>query len=194
MKLSDVKFYKSVWLNNEEVYFDNKKEIVFIWRSNMGKSSLMNTLFQKKDLVKTSSKPWKTRLANLFLVENKYYFTDLPGYGFAKLWKELREDLDWLISWYLEERKSAIKKVVMLVDSKLWPQESDLEMYNFLLELDLPVLIVLSKIDKLWRSEIQKSFAFAEKTFFWQEIIPVSAKNKTGIFELEKTLKNALIK
>ena len=85
MNLSDVKFYKSVWLRNEEVYFDDKKEIVFVWRSNMWKSSLMNALFQKKDLVKTSSKPGKTRLANIFLVENKYIFTDLPGYWFATL-------------------------------------------------------------------------------------------------------------
>lgn len=194
MKFSDVKFYKSIWLNNEEVYFENKKEIVFVWRSNMGKSSLMNTIFQKKDLVKTSSKPWKTRLANLFIVENKYYLTDLPWYWFAKLWKDLRDDLDWLISWYLEERRESIKKVVMLIDSKLWPQESDLEMYKYILDLELPVLVVLSKIDKLWKSEILKSKKHAEEVFFWQEVIPVSAKNKSWIFELEKSLKNSLAK
>ena len=156
MKLADVKFYKSIWLKSDEIYFDDKKEIVFVWRSNMWKSSLLNTIFQKKDLVKTSSKPWKTRLANLFLVENKYYFTDLPGYGFAKLWKELREELDWLISWYLEERKNSIKKVVMLIDSRLWPQDSDFEMYQYILDLELPVLIVLSKSDRLSKSELKK--------------------------------------
>lgn len=191
MKLTDVKFYKSIWLNNEEVYFDDKKEIVFVWRSNMWKSSLMNTLFQKKDLVKTSSKPWKTRLANLFLVENKYYFTDLPGYWFAKLWKDLREELDWLISWYLEERKNSIKKVVMLVDAKLWPQESDMEMYQYILELELPVLIVLSKSDKLSKTELLKSVNFAKEKFFWQEVLPVSSKNKLNIIELERALKKS---
>lgn len=191
MKLTEVKFYKSVWLNNEEVYFDDKKEVVFVGRSNMGKSSLMNTLFQKKDLVKTSSKPGKTRLANLFLVENKYYFTDLPGYGFAKLGKELREELDWLISWYLEERKNSIKKVVMLVDAKLWPQESDLEMYNYILELELPVLIVLSKSDKLSKTELIKSVNFAKEKFFWQEVLAVSSKNKLNILELERILKRS---
>ena len=192
MNLSDVKFYKSVWLRNEEVYFDDKKEIVFVWRSNMWKSSLMNALFQKKDLVKTSSKPWKTRLANLFLVENKYYFTDLPGYGFAKLWKELREELDWLISWYLEERKNSIKKVVMLIDSRLWPQDSDFEMYQYILDLELPVLIVLSKSDRLSKSELKKSENYAKQKFFWQEILPISSKTKLGISELEKILKNCL--
>lgn len=192
MNLSDVKFYKSVWLRNEEVYFDDKKEIVFVWRSNMWKSSLLNTIFQKKDLVKTSSKPWKTRLANLFLVENKYYFTDLPGYGFAKLWKELREELDWLISWYLEERKNSIKKVVMLIDSRLWPQDSDFEMYQYILDLELPVLIVLSKSDRLSKSELKKSENYAKQKFFWQEILPISSKTKLGISELEKILKNCL--
>lgn len=191
MKLTDVKFYKSIWLNSEEVYFDDKKEVVFVGRSNMWKSSLMNTIFQKKDLVKTSSKPGKTRLANLFLVENKYYFTDLPGYGFAKLWKDLREELDWLISWYLEERRNSIKKVVILVDSKLWAQESDLEMYRYILDLELPVLIVLSKSDKLSKTELFKSLAHAKEQFFGQEIIPVSSKSKLGIFELEKILKNS---
>ena len=192
MNLSDVKFYKSVWLRNEEVYFDDKKEIVFVWRSNMWKSSLMNALFQKKDLVKTSSKPWKTRLANLFLVENKYYFTDLPGYGFAKLWKELREELDWLISWYLEERKDSIKKVVMLVDSRLWPQDSDFEMYQYILELGLPVLIVLSKADRLSKSEQKKAENYTKQKFFWQEILSISSKTKLWIPDLEKILKNSL--
>lgn len=192
MKLNDVKFYKSVWLNSEEVYFDDKKEIVFVGRSNMWKSSLMNALFQKKDLVKTSSKPGKTRMANLFLVENKYYFTDLPGYGFALLWKELKENLDWLISWYLEERRNSIKTVVMLIDSKLWPQKTDLEMYEYILELELPLIVVLSKIDKLGKNEVLKAKKFTEEQFFWVQVFWVSAKNKTWILELEKILKNSL--
>lgn len=192
MKFNDVKFYKSVSLNTEDIYFDDRKEIVFVWRSNMWKSSLMNSIFQKKDLVKTSSKPWKTRLANLFLVENKYYFTDLPWYWFAKLWKELREELDWLISWYLEERRNSIKKVIILVDSKLWPQQSDLDMYQFILDLELPVLIVLSKSDKLSKSELQKSIDYTKQEFFWQDILAVSSKNRNWIFELEKIIKKSL--
>ncbi|ATU05284.1 ribosome biogenesis GTP-binding protein YsxC [Candidatus Gracilibacteria bacterium HOT-871] len=192
MKLADVKFYKSIGLKSDEIYFDDKKEIVFVGRSNMGKSSLLNTIFQKKDLVKTSSKPGKTRLANLFLVENKYYFTDLPGYGFAKLGKELREELDGLISWYLEERKNSIKKVVMLIDSRLGPQDSDFEMYQYILDLELPVLIVLSKSDRLSKSELKKSENYAKQKFFGQEILPISSKTKLGISELEKILKNCL--
>ena len=119
MKLSDVKFYKSVGLETSEIMFDAKNEVVFVWRSNVGKSSIMNALFEKKDLVKTSSRPGKTKLANIFTVANKYYMTDLPGYGFAKLGKNLKEALEGLISWYLEERTTHLKKVVILIDSKL---------------------------------------------------------------------------
>lgn len=193
MKLSEVKFYKSVWLWSKEVFIDEKREVVFVWRSNVGKSSIMNALFEKKDLVKTSSKPGKTRLANLFLIENKYYLTDLPGYWFAKLGKNLKEELDWLISWYLEEKSEYIKKVVILIDTKLWAQEVDIEMYKYILELGLPVTIVLSKTDKLSKNEVAKSLAHTKNQFFWQEIIPVSSLKKTWIRELEKSIKSCLL-
>ena len=85
MKNLEVVFDKSISIESNKVSFDNKKQIVFVGRSNVGKSSLMNAIFQKKDLVKTSSLPGKTKLANIFKVNNKYDFVDLPGYGFAKL-------------------------------------------------------------------------------------------------------------
>jgi len=80
VKLKQVEFSRSVAINAEKVFLDNKKEVIFIGRSNVGKSSLMNALFNKKDLVKTSSRPGKTKLANIFIVNKKYNFTDLPGY------------------------------------------------------------------------------------------------------------------
>ncbi|USN58330.1 MAG: 50S ribosome-binding GTPase [Candidatus Peribacteria bacterium] len=119
MKIQEVRFDKSVSIQDTELFFDARKEIIFVGRSNVGKSSLMNAIFHKKDLVKTSSRPGKTKTANLFLVNNKFYYTDLPGYGFAKLGKELKEHLDALISWYVEERKPYIKQVVILIDSKI---------------------------------------------------------------------------
>lgn len=193
MKLSDVKFYKSVWLETAEIMFDAKAEVVFVGRSNVGKSSIMNALFEKKDLVKTSSRPGKTKLANIFTVANKYYMTDLPGYGFAKLGKNLKEQLDGLISWYLEERTTHLKKVVILIDSKLGAQETDLDMYKYILELELPVTIVLSKIDKIGKNELNKSLAHAREMFFGQEVIPVSSTKKLGINELTKSIKTALL-
>jgi len=120
----------------------------------------------KNDLVKTSSKPGKTRTANIFFVNEKYHFTDLPGYGFAKLGQELREDLDALISWYLEEKRHTIKQVILICDAKIGPQQTDIDMYNYISELELPVTVLLSKIDKLGKNDVNKSKAHTEKTFF----------------------------
>lgn len=192
MFIKDVSFLKSVSINSKEIFFDEKPEIVFVGRSNVWKSSLMNTIFDKKDLVKTSAKPWKTRLANIFVADKKYYFTDLPWYWFAKLWKELKWELDALISWYLEERRRNIKLVVILIDSRLWAQEKDIDMYKYLLDLWLNVVIVISKIDKLSNNELFKCTTSVSKDFFWQQIIPVSSLNNLWIDELEKALKKAL--
>lgn len=126
----------------------------------------MNALMNKKDLVKTSSTPGKTRTANMFLVNEKYHFTDLPGYGFAKLGQSLREDLDALISWYLEEKRYTIKQVILLCDAKIGPQQTDIDMYNYITQLELPLSIVLSKIDRLSKNDIHKSLTHTEKTFF----------------------------
>lgn len=188
MKLKEVKFVKSVAINSEKVFFDEKSEIIFLGRSNVGKSSLMNAIFEKKDLVKTSSMPGKTRTANLFLLNNKYYFTDLPWYGFAKMWKEKKQDLDGLISWYIEERRQYIKSAVVLIDSRLWPQESDIAMYRYLLDLDMDVTIVITKIDKVSNNDLAKTKSFCEKAFFWQEFNAVSTKSMIWIKEIRNLL------
>ncbi len=188
MKLKEVKFDKSVSINNDKVFFEDKKEIVFVWRSNVGKSSIMNALLDKKDLVKTSSTPGKTRLANIFVINNKVLFTDLPWYWFAKMGKEFLTQLDSLISWYIEERRQNLQRVVILIDSRLWAQQVDIDMYKYLQELDLPVLIVLSKTDKLSNNELAKSIKWAEEAFFGQKIVPYSSLTKDNHKELFKAV------
>lgn len=188
MKNLEVKFNKSISIESEKVSLDNKKQVVFIWRSNVWKSSLMNAIFKSKDLVKTSSMPWKTKTANLFRVDNKYDFVDLPGYWFAKLWQEQKAKLDALISWYIEEFSYDIKKIVIVLDSKIWPTQSDIDMFNYLQELQIPLIFVLNKIDKLSNNEINKSLLHTRELFFWQEIIWTSAKNNINIDELRKIL------
>ncbi|MDD5769747.1 MAG: ribosome biogenesis GTP-binding protein YihA/YsxC [Candidatus Gracilibacteria bacterium] len=188
MKNLEVSFDKSISIESVKVSFDNKKQIVFVGRSNVGKSSLMNAIFQKRDLVKTSSLPGKTKLANLFKVNNKYHFVDLPGYGFAKLGQIQKEKLDALISWYLEEFRYDIKKIVIVLDSKIGPTETDIDMFKFLGELQIPLIFVLNKIDKLSNNEIAKSKFHTEELFFGQRVVCVSAKNNIGIDLLRKEL------
>jgi GTP-binding protein len=192
MKITSAEFLKSVTINDEKVYFDARNEVVFIGRSNVWKSSLMNALLQKKDLVKTSSKPWKTRNANMFFVNEKYFFTDLPGYGFAKMGQEKRKDMDSLISWYLEERKIYIKRVIILIDSKIGAQETDIDMYKYVTEHHMNPLIVLAKTDRLSNNEVQKSVKHAQGIFFGQEIIAVSAEKWDGIEKLRKIIGESL--
>lgn len=195
MKIKDAEFIKSISINDKKIFFESRNELVFVGRSNVGKSSLMNALMQKKDLVKTSSKPGKTRTANLFLVNGKYHFTDLPGYGFAKMWQEHREDLDALISWYLEEKRHTIKQVVLICDAKIGPQQTDIDMYNYInADLKLPITVVMSKIDKLSKWDIARSKNHTQETFFGSRVMAISSTKKDGIDELRKVLGEELIR
>lgn len=188
MKITSVSFDKSISIESDKVYLDNRKQIVFVWRSNVGKSSLMNSIFWKKDLVKTSSLPGKTKTANIFRVNNKYDFIDLPGYWFAKLWKENQKKLDDLISWYLEEFKLDIKRLVIVLDSKLWPTQIDIDMFKFIQEFGIPLVFVLNKIDKLSNNEITKSLTHTQEILFWQKIFTLSAKKGDWVNELLRFL------
>ena len=188
MKITSVSFDKSISIESDKVYLDNRKQIVFVWRSNVGKSSLMNSIFLKKDLVKTSSLPGKTKTANIFRVNNKYDFIDLPGYWFAKLWKEHQKKLDDLISWYLEEFKLDIKRLVIVLDSKLWPTQIDIDMFKFIQEFGIPLVFVLNKTDKLSNNEITKSLNHTQEILFWQKIFTLSAKKGDWVNELLRFL------
>lgn len=193
MKITKVVYDKTLTIENNEIFLDNiKNQVVFVWRSNVWKSSLMNSIFWKKDLVKASSKPWKTKNANLFLVNNKFHFVDLPGYWFAKLSQENRAKLDAMISWYLEEFKFFIKKLVIVLDSKIWPTQTDIDMFKFIQEFQIPVVFCLNKIDKLSKNEQAKSKKHFEEIFFWQKAYLTSAKKHIWTHELSKDLFESL--
>lgn len=192
MKKLEVSFDKSISIESNKISFENKKQIVFVGRSNVGKSSLMNALFESKWLVKTSSLPWKTKLANLFKVNNKYHFVDLPGYGFAKLGQEQKAKLDALISWYLEEFSGDIKKIVVVLDSKLGPTETDFDMFKYISEFQIPMIFVLNKIDRLSNNDVKNSVMHTQELFFWQKVVAVSAKANIGIDELRRELMESL--
>ena len=130
-------------------------EIAFAGRSNVGKSTLINSLLNRKKLVKTSSTPGKTQLINFFNINDKFHFVDLPGYGFAKVPENVRKQWQRLIESYLQERES-LRNVVLIVDSRHGPTEQDRQLKEWLDYYERPVLIVASKVDKLKRGQIQK--------------------------------------
>lgn len=188
MKNLEVVFEKSIWIDYKKVVLNTKKQIIFIWRSNVWKSSLMNSIFKSKSLVKTSSMPGKTRTANIFKVNNKYEFVDLPGYWFAKLWQIQKEKIDSLINWYIEEFRFDIKKIVIVLDCKIWPTESDIDMFKYLWDFEIPLVFVLNKIDKLSNNEIKKSLEYTQELFFWQQVKCVSARKNIWVQELTREL------
>lgn len=124
-----------------------KPEYAFIGRSNVGKSSLINMLTDKKGLAKTSQTPGKTQLINHFLINDNWYIVDLPGYGYARISKSKKEDWNKFIRTYLDKRES-LQCVLVLIDSRLEPQKIDLEFCNWLGEKGLSFVVVFTKADK----------------------------------------------
>jgi len=163
---------------------DEKPEFAFIGRSNVGKSSLINMLTDKKKLAKTSSTPGKTQLINHFIINDNWYLVDLPGYGYAKASKKSRNNWEQFISEYLLHRKNLLTTFV-LIDSRLEPQNIDLEFMNWCGEKGIPFSIIFTKSDKLSSSALQKKMSFYKKELlkYWEELPPVfisSSQSKLG--------------
>jgi GTP-binding protein len=149
----------------------NKPEYAFIGRSNVGKSSLINMLTNKKQLAKTSSTPGKTITINHFLINNEWYLVDLPGYGFAQRSKKDREAWKKMLDEYIKNRKNLVSMFV-LVDSRIEPQKIDLEFINHLGELQMPFSIIFTKVDKIKELELQRNLqVYKEKLAEeWEEM------------------------
>ena len=159
-------------------------EFAFIGRSNVGKSSLLNMLVAKKKLAKTSSTPGKTQLINHFLINNKWYMVDLPGYGFAKVSQEQRAKWETMIMDYLTKRKS-LMVIFVLVDIRVPPQKSDIDMINKLGGKNLVIAIIFTKTDKLTKTKVNNQFKLFKDELLkhWEEPPPyflTSATTATG--------------
>ena len=168
---------------------DGKPEYAFIGRSNVGKSSLINMLVDKKDLAKTSGRPGKTQLINHFLINDDWYLVDLPGYGYAKASKSSRHQWEKFIYQFLTQREMLINTFVLL-DSRLEPQKIDLEFMTWCAEQQLPFSIVFTKIDKLSSSALQKNLAAYKKEMlkYWEALPPVFTSSAESKFGREKIL------
>ena len=168
---------------------DGKPEFAFIGRSNVGKSSLINMLTGKKNLAKTSSTPGKTQLINHFVINDKWYLVDLPGYGYAKVSKSKRNNWEKFISDYLTKR-TELENIFVLLDARLEPQKIDLEFMNWCGEKNLPFSMVFTKIDKLSSTALQKNLAKYKKEMlkYWDEIPPLFTSSATSNFGKEPLL------
>ncbi|MDA7794205.1 ribosome biogenesis GTP-binding protein YihA/YsxC [Flavobacteriales bacterium] len=176
----------------------NLPEYAFIGRSNVGKSSLINMLTERKSLAKVSGRPGKTQLINHFLINKNWYLVDLPGYGYAGVSKTKRLEFSQFIKKYLLKRENLMCLCVLL-DSRLKPQEIDIEFMQWLGENNIPFVICFTKQDKLSKTESAKNLANYKKEMLksWEELPQIflsSSVNKNGKDEIlafvEKT--NAL--
>jgi len=150
--MKEIIFLKPVY-KLSEVPTDELPEVILCGRSNVGKSSFINTLFNKKNLAKTSSTPGKTRSINYYLVDNNFYMIDLPGFGYAKVSKSERDSWKKMVNSFFE-RKVEKRIAIHLIDSRHKPMEPDFELNEYLVHNDIPYIIVLNKIDKLKQSEL----------------------------------------
>lgn len=141
---------------------DGKPEIALVGRSNVGKSSLTNTLIQRKNFARTSSQPGKTQTLNFYDVEDKLYFVDVPGYGYAKVSKAQREAFGVMIEEYITSRKQ-LRGVISLVDTRHEPSEDDISMYEWLHYYNIPILVVATKSDKISRGKFNKAESVIKK-------------------------------
>jgi GTP-binding protein len=180
MKVTSVEFVKSV-VNVAHVPKDGLREIAFAGRSNVGKSSLINCLLNRKKLAKTSSTPGKTRQLNYYRINGLFYFVDLPGYGYAKVSKQEKRRWQNLIETYLQN-STGISGVIAIVDSRVGATNLDLELLGWLSHLDVKTVVVATKADKLSKNQMLKKLSELSEQIkdSTDVIIPFSAIKGTG--------------
>ena len=188
MKILDVKLTISA-VRKSQFPTDGKDEFLLVGRSNVGKSSFINTLINRKNFARTSSIPGKTQTLNYYLVNDCFYLVDAPGYGYAKVNKQLKSKFGLIMEDYLEGREN-LKMVFMLIDFRHKPTEDDVLMYKYLKHYNIPVSIICTKIDKVTKNNHEKSLNQISKTLEIgkEELIMFSSVTKTGKQEIYKRI------
>ncbi len=161
---------------------DGKPEVAFVGRSNVGKSSLINTMVNRKAIARMSKNPGKTRTINFYNVEDRLYFVDLPGYGYAKISRSQSEKWGSMIEEYLLKRKT-LKCIVLLIDIRHEPTTNDKLMYAWIRHFNYNVIIVATKYDKIKKSQLQKNISIIRKELELEKstiVLPFSSETKDG--------------
>lgn len=169
---------------------DNKPEFLLVGRSNVGKSSFINTMIGRKNYAKTSATPGKTQTLNFYLCNNSFYLVDVPGYGYASVSKATQKKFGLMIEEYLKTR-SNLKNVFMIIDGRNKPTENDVLMYNYLKYYNIPVTIIANKYDKISvnnREKTLKNITNILKLNEDDKIVYFSSVNKKGRDEVGKVI------
>jgi len=178
MKITSAEFCKSAF---EMAHWpvDGRPEIAFLGRSNVGKSSLLNSLLQRKGLARTSNTPGRTQSINFFLINESFYFVDLPGYGFAKVSKSMRSDWGKMAEEYLSQREQ-LALSIQLVDSRHKPSQLDMQLHEWLEFNQKDYLVVATKADKLSSNELTKHVKLIETVMPETKMITYSSQTGKG--------------
>ncbi|MBW2650502.1 MAG: YihA family ribosome biogenesis GTP-binding protein [Deltaproteobacteria bacterium] len=191
MKVTSAEFIKSAV---DPFYYPNNSfpEVAFVGRSNVGKSSLINTLVNRKRLAKTSNTPGRTQLVNFFVINKKLSFVDLPGYGYAKVPVSVKKGWKAMVEGYLEGRES-LRLVVMILDIRREPSENDDQLIQWLLNNHIETVFVLTKADKFSRGQVNISRRRIGEHLRvpYDELIPFSARTRYGKDKIWRVIEGA---
>jgi GTP-binding protein len=190
MKITSAEFLKSSfqprdWPGGE------LPEIAFMGRSNVGKSSLINSLLAVRGLARTSSTPGRTQSLNFFLINKRFRFVDLPGFGYARVPKAIQASWGEMVSSYLAKREQLVLSI-QIVDSRHEPTKLDLQLHEWLEHSGKPRLIVATKSDKLSNNELKESVGRVKRVFSKERVVTYSAKTGRGVSEVWQAIESAL--
>ncbi len=179
MNIRTAKFIKGI-IGTDEILYDGKFQVAFLGRSNVGKSTLINSLTKKYHLARSSSSPGKTIRMDFFLINEKFYFVDFPGVGYARRSFDKREKLSKMILWYLLYSQVQNRIAILIIDAKVGITLFDLDLLKTFQEMQIQYIIVANKVDNLKESQKEKQLAKIRSEYKSSEIIPFSSKLNYG--------------
>ena len=180
--------YLTSAVNSNQYPHPDMPQFLLLGRSNVGKSSFINTICGRKNLAYVSSKPGKTTTLNFYLLNDNFMFVDAPGYGYAKRTKEVRIDYGKMLENYFEASVNC-QSILLIIDSLVGPTEDDLLMFDYLKHFELPFLIIATKLDKVNKSVRKQTLKKYQEQFDSVEVIGFSAIDRTGLTEIEDFIK-----